>query len=181
MATGSPEIRLKPWLTPPRRTACGLAGWSNPWIAVGMRIATLGSRGFEPGPAAVEGGSLGHCQFDRKGRSATNGTCAVLVQGACRCVAPAFGSDRREGIQAGIEGRNPKRSRRDGQRSQVRGETVRRTGRHKQSGTPIFAVPAPGCAMVAEANSSRFSFCSATLPYKQRSDTSEANRSFRMP
>jgi hypothetical protein len=181
MATGSPEIRLKPWLTPPRRTACGLAGWSNPWIAVGMRIATLGSRGFEPGPAAVEGGSLGHCQLIGKGGRLRTVPVPWWCKGACRCVAPAFGSDRREGIQAGIEGRNPKRSRRDGQRSQVRGETVRRTGRHKQSGTPIFAVPAPGCAMVAEANSSRFSFCSATLPYKQRSDISEANRSFRMP
>ena len=32
-----------------------LERWSYAWIAVGMWIATLRSRGFEPGPAAVEG------------------------------------------------------------------------------------------------------------------------------
>ena len=113
-----------------------LERWSNARIAVGMWIATLGSRGFEPRPVAIEGGSLGHCQFGRQRKTATNGTSAVVVQGACRCLAPAFGSERRKSIQAGFEGGNATRSWRDSQRSLVRGEAVRRTGRHKQSGTP---------------------------------------------
>jgi site-specific recombinase XerC len=38
----------------------------NAWIAVGMWIASLGSRGFEPRPVSIEGRSLGHCQFGRE-------------------------------------------------------------------------------------------------------------------
>ena len=46
-----------------------------------MWIATLGSRGFEVGSTSIEGGPLGHCRFGWQGRTATNGTCAGLVQG----------------------------------------------------------------------------------------------------
>src|SRR5271165_6650755 len=56
-----------------------------------MWIATLGSSGFETGSDAIEGEPLGHCRFGWQGRTATNGTCAGLVQGACGCLAPPFG------------------------------------------------------------------------------------------
>src|SRR5271156_5510048 len=69
-----------------------------------MRIATLGSRGFGPRSVAIEGGALGHCQFGRERKTATNGTCAVVEQRASRCLAPAFGSDRGKSIQACFEG-----------------------------------------------------------------------------
>jgi integrase len=45
----------------------------------------------------------------------------------------------------------------------------------------IFVAHAPGSAMSAEANWSRFSFSLVTLPSKQRNVTSEANRGFRTP
>ena len=113
-----------------------LERWGNAWIAIGMWIATLGSRGFEPRPVAIEGGALGHCQFGRERKTATNGTCAVVEQRASRCMAPAFGSERGKSIQACFEGGNATRSGRDSQRSLVRGETVRPASRHKQSGPP---------------------------------------------
>ena len=47
-------------------------------------------------------------------------------------------------------------------------------------GTPRSSSLAPASAMVAAANSNKFSFCLATLLCKQRSGTSEANRSFKM-
>ena len=43
----------------------------------------------------------------------------------------------------------------------------------------IFVALVPACAMVMEANWNRFSFSLATLLCKQRSDTSEANKSYR--
>jgi hypothetical protein len=101
-----------------------------------MRIATLGSRGFGPRSVAIAGGSLGHCQFGRERKTATNGTCAVVEQRASRCLAPAFGGERGKSIQACFEGGNATRSWRDSQRSLVRGEAVRPAGRHKQSRTP---------------------------------------------
>ncbi len=67
--------------------------WDNAWIAIGMWIATLGSRGFEPRPVAIEGGSLGHCQLGRERKTATNDTGTVVEQGTSRCLAPAFGSE----------------------------------------------------------------------------------------
>src|SRR5262249_42419008 len=48
--------------------------------------------GLEPGSVAIERGSLGHCQFSRQGSTTTNGACAVVVQGACRCLASEFQS-----------------------------------------------------------------------------------------
>jgi hypothetical protein len=39
-----------------------------------------------------------------KGKTATNGACAVVEQGASQCLAPAFGSERGKSIQAGFEG-----------------------------------------------------------------------------
>jgi integrase/recombinase XerD len=53
---------------------------------------------------------------------------------ASRCMAPAFGSERRKSIQACFDGGNAARSWRDSQRSLVRGETVRPASRHKQFG-----------------------------------------------
>ena len=67
-------------------------------LAVGMWIASLGSRGSEPRPVAIEGGSLGHCQFGRERKTTTNDTSTVVEQGASRCLAPAFGSYRGKGI-----------------------------------------------------------------------------------
>jgi site-specific recombinase XerC len=71
-----------------------------------------------------------------KGGRLRNRTCAVLVQGTCRCMAPAFGSERRKSIQAIVEGRSSGRNWRDGQRRLVHSEAMRRSGRHKQSGSP---------------------------------------------
>src|ERR1022692_713352 len=45
----------------------------------------------------------------------------------------------------------------------------------------IFVVPVPASVMIAAANLNRFAFCSGTLPYRRRSDTSGANRSCRTP
>jgi hypothetical protein len=72
-----------------------LERWSNGRIAVGMWVAALGSCGFESRSTAVERGSLGHCEFGRQGSKATNRTSAIVVQGTCRCLAPAFRSGRR--------------------------------------------------------------------------------------
>ena len=113
-----------------------LERWGNAWIAIGMWIATLGSRGFEPRPVAIEGEALGHCQFGRERKTTTNDTSTVVEQGASRCLAPAFGSERGKSIQAGFEGGNATRSWRDSERSLVRSEAVRPAGRYKQSGTP---------------------------------------------
>src|SRR5271166_514123 len=44
-----------------------------------------------------------------------------------------------------------------------------------------FVAPVPDSAMIAAANSNRFDFCLATLPFRQRSDTSAANRNSRTP
>ena len=38
----------------------------------------------------LEGEPLGHCRFGWQGRTATNRTCAGLVQGTCGCLAPPF-------------------------------------------------------------------------------------------
>ena len=65
-----------------------------------MWIEALGSRGFEPGPVAVEGGPLGHCQFGGERKTSTNRSGTVMEQGTSQCVAPAFGSERGENIQA---------------------------------------------------------------------------------
>jgi integrase len=62
-------------------------------LLLGCLVAALGSRGFEPRSAAVERGSPGHCEFGRQGSTATNRTSAIVVQGTCRCLAPAFRSD----------------------------------------------------------------------------------------
>jgi len=43
-----------------------------------------------------------------------------------------------------------------------------------------FVGPAPASAMIAVANWNRFDFCLATLPSRQRSDTSAANKNCRM-
>jgi hypothetical protein len=56
----------------------GLERWGNTRIVAGMRIATLGGRGFELGPVADEGGTLGYRQPGRQGRTASNGTHAVV-------------------------------------------------------------------------------------------------------
>ena len=69
-----------------------------------MWTTTLGSRGFEPRPIAIEGGSLGHRQFDRERKTATNDTRTVVEQGASRRLAPAFWSARGKSIQASLEG-----------------------------------------------------------------------------
>ena len=69
-------------------------------------------------------------------RATKNGPCAIVVQGACRCLAPAFGSERRKSIQTAFEEWNATGRWRDSQRSLVCGEAVRRTGRYKRSGTP---------------------------------------------
>ena len=45
-----------------------LERWGNAWIAIGMWIATLGSRGFEPRPVAIGRGALGHCNLVGKGK-----------------------------------------------------------------------------------------------------------------
>jgi hypothetical protein len=79
-------------------------------LLFGMWIATLGSHGFEPRAVAIEGGSLGHCQFGRERKTATNGTCTVVEQGASQCLAPTFGSERGKSIQESVEGGNATRS-----------------------------------------------------------------------
>ena len=43
-----------------------------------------------------------------------------------------------------------------------------------------FVAPVPDFAMIAAANSNRFDFCLDTLPSRQRSDTSAANKNCRM-
>src|SRR5438270_6387168 len=78
----------------------GMERRSNTRIAAGVRITTLGSRGFELGPVAVEGGPLGHCQPGRQRRTAANGTHAVVVRSEERrvgkeCRSVRWGDDRR--------------------------------------------------------------------------------------
>ena len=69
-----------------------------------MWTAALGNRGFEPRPVAIEGASLGHRQFDRERKTATNGTRTVVERGASERLAPTFGSERVKSIEAGFEG-----------------------------------------------------------------------------
>jgi hypothetical protein len=88
-----------------------------------------------PRPVAIEGGSLGHCQFGRERKTTTNDTGTVVEQGASRCLAPAFGSYRGKGIQAGFEGGNATRSRCDSQCCLVFGEAMCLSSWHSQFGT----------------------------------------------
>src|SRR5215469_9016504 len=99
--------------------------WRNAGTAVGMWFATLGTRGFKSRPVAIEGGALGHRQCGWERKTATNGTCTFVEQGASQCLASAFGSERGKSIQAGFERRKATRSWRDSQRSLVCGQAVR--------------------------------------------------------
>ena len=71
-----------------------------------------------------------------KGETATNGTRTVVEQGASRCLAPAFGSERGKSIQTGFEGGNTTGSWCDSQCSLVCGEAMCLSSWHSQSGTP---------------------------------------------
>jgi hypothetical protein len=158
-----------------------LERWGNAWIAIGMWIATLGSRGFEPRPVAIEGGALGHCQFGRERKTTTNDTSTVVEQGASRCLAPAFeviegkvfrrvlkGGTRQEaGVTANVVWYAVKRCASQAGIANLAPHDLRRT--------------CARCAMVVEENWNKFSFCLATPPCKQRNGTSAANRSFKMP
>jgi hypothetical protein len=83
----------------------------------------------------LEGEPLGHCRFGGQGRTDSNGACAELVQGTCRCLAPPFGRERWESVQTGFEEWSATRCWGDSQRSLVCGQTLRQSGRHRQSGT----------------------------------------------
>src|SRR5258708_6451561 len=101
-----------------------------------MWIATLGSRGFETGSAAIEGEPLGYCRFGGQGRTRTNRACPSLVQAAGGCLAPPFERERRQSVQTGFEEWSAPRCWRDSQRSLVFGQTVCQTGWHREFGTP---------------------------------------------
>jgi hypothetical protein len=115
-----------------------LRGWRDGamlGLLFGMWIATLGSRGFKPRPVAIERGSLGHCQFGRKRKTATNSTRTVVEQGTSRCLAPSFRSERGKSIQTGFEGGNATRSWCDSQCGLVCGEAMCLSSWHSQFGT----------------------------------------------
>src|ERR1700686_5304011 len=101
-----------------------------------MWIASLGSRGVETGSVAIEGEPLGYCRSGGQGRTDANGACAELVQGAYGRLAPPFESERRESVQTGFEERSATRWWSDSQRSLVCRQTLCRTGRHTEFGTP---------------------------------------------
>jgi hypothetical protein len=76
-----------------------------------------------------------HCQFRRKKKTATNNTRTVVEQGASRCLAPAFRSERGKSIQTGVEGGNATRSWCDSQCGLVCGEAMCLSSWHSQFGT----------------------------------------------
>jgi hypothetical protein len=76
----------------------GLAGWSNPRVTSGVWVATFRSRGTDTGPTANAGGTLGHRRSSRQGKAVANSTCAVMVQAAPGCMAPAFGREPGESL-----------------------------------------------------------------------------------
>jgi integrase len=158
-----------------------LERWGNAWIAIGMWIATLGSRGFEPRPVAIEGGALGHCQFGRERKRLRTIPVPSWSKELLDAWLPHSGV---------IEGKVFRRVLKGGTRQEA-GVTanvvwyaVKRCA--SQAGIANL-VPhdlrryAPACAMVVEENWNKFSFCLATPPGKQRNGTSAANRSFKMP
>jgi hypothetical protein len=100
-----------------------------------MWIEALRSRGFETGSVAIELEPLGHSRFGGQGRTDTNRACADLVQGACRCLASPFRREGGESVQAGLEEWSATRWWSDSERSLVCGQTLRRAGRHRQTGT----------------------------------------------
>jgi hypothetical protein len=81
-------------------------------------------------------GRLGHRQFDRERKTATNDTRTVVEQGASRRLAPAFWNARGKSIQACLERRNATRSWCNGQCGFVCGEAMCLSSWHNQSGTP---------------------------------------------
>ena len=57
------------------------------------------------GSVANEGWALGHCRFDRQGKTAANSAGAVMVQATSGCLAPAFGREQNVSQKVG----DPKR------------------------------------------------------------------------
>src|SRR5215467_6381164 len=100
-----------------------------------MWFATLGSRGSEHRPVVIEGGALCHRQFGWERKTFTNGTGTVMEQGASKCLAQAFRSERGKSIQAGLEGWKATRGWRDGQCCLVYGKAMCQSGWHSQFGT----------------------------------------------
>jgi hypothetical protein len=82
-------------------------------------------------------------------RSLQADTSTVVEQGASRCLAPAFGSERGKSIQACLERGNATRSWCDGQCGLVCGEAMCLSSWHSQSGATR---PSPHCARLCHSS-----------------------------